>query len=107
RIDGEKWLINNATRGDLVCVLARTGAVGEARGHSLFLVDKHVLPPGSYRCLPKVRTHGVRGADISGIAFTGAEVPADAMVGEPGTGLEVLLKALQITRTLCGGMSLG
>src|SRR5690606_25092194 len=40
-------------------------------------------------------------------AFTGAEVPADAMVGEPGTGLEVLLKALQITRTLCGGMSLG
>ncbi|AQZ67814.1 Butyryl-CoA dehydrogenase [[Actinomadura] parvosata subsp. kistnae] len=107
RIDGEKWLINNATRGDLVCVLARTGAPGEARGHSLFLVDKHALPEGTYRCLPKVPTHGVRGADISGIAFTGAEVPAGAMVGEPGGGLEVLLKALQITRTLCGGMSLG
>ncbi|MEV4015109.1 acyl-CoA dehydrogenase family protein [Nonomuraea angiospora] len=107
RIDGEKWLINNATRGDLVCVLARTRPEGEARGHSLLLVDKRSLPPAAYACLPKVRTHGVRGADISGIRFTGAVVPADAMIGEPGAGLEILLKALQITRTLCGGMSLG
>ncbi|MFI7538949.1 acyl-CoA dehydrogenase family protein [Streptosporangium sp. NPDC049376] len=107
RIDGEKWLINNATRGDLVCVLARTGPRSEARCHSLFLVDKHRLPSGGYHHLPKVRTHGVRGADISGIHFTGAEVPADAMIGEPGAGLEILLKGLQITRTLCGGMSLG
>ncbi|WP_053174861.1 acyl-CoA dehydrogenase [Nonomuraea sp. SBT364] len=107
RVDGEKWLINNATRADVVCVLARTGNKGDARGFSLFLVDKHSLPAGTYRCLPKVATHGVRGADISGIRFTGAVVPADAMIGEPGRGLEILLKGLQITRTLCGGMSLG
>jgi acyl-CoA synthetase (AMP-forming)/AMP-acid ligase II/alkylation response protein AidB-like acyl-CoA dehydrogenase len=107
RLDGEKWLINNATRADLVCVLARTRPDGGSRGFSLFLVDKARLAPGTWRSLPRVPTHGVRGADISGIAFDGAELPADALVGAEGEGLEVVLKGFQITRTLCSAMSLG
>ncbi|MEV6052206.1 AMP-binding protein [Streptomyces sp. NPDC052107] len=107
RLDGEKWLINNATRADLVCVLARTKQEGGSRGFSLFLVDKAGLAEGSWRALPHVPTHGVRGADISGIAFTGAEIPADALVGREGEGLETVLKGFQITRTLCSAMSLG
>ncbi len=107
RLTGEKWLINNATRADIVCVLARTDPAGGPRGFSLLLVDKRQLPPGSYRCLAKVRTHGIRGSDTSGIAFTSARIPADAIVGEPGSGLEIVLKGFQITRTLCTGLSLG
>ncbi|MEU2426283.1 AMP-binding protein [Streptomyces sp. NPDC007851] len=107
RLTGEKWLINNATRADLVCVLARTAPDGGSRGFSLFLVDKARLAPGSWRPLPAVPTHGVRGADISGIAFDGAEIPADALVGKEGEGLETVLKGFQITRTLCSAMSLG
>ncbi|MER5210222.1 AMP-binding protein [Streptomyces sp. NPDC002838] len=107
RLDGEKWLINNATRADLVCVLARTRPDGGSRGFSLFLVDKARLAPGAWRPLPRVPTHGVRGADISGMAFDGAELPADALVGKEGEGLEIVLKGFQITRTLCSAMSLG
>ncbi|CAL9515603.1 D-alanine--D-alanyl carrier protein ligase [Streptomyces sp. enrichment culture] len=107
RLDGEKWLINNASRAELVCVLARTRPEGQSRGFSLFLVDKSRLAPGSWRALPRVPTHGVRGADISGIAFDGAEVPEDALVGAEGAGLEIVLKGFQITRTLCSAMSLG
>ncbi|MFJ8788290.1 AMP-binding protein [Streptomyces sp. NPDC102462] len=107
RLVGEKWLINNAGRAEFVCVLARTGPDGGSRGFSLFLVDKARLAPGTWRSLPRVPTHGVRGADISGIAFDGAELPADALVGAEGAGLEILLKGLQITRTLCSAMSLG
>jgi alkylation response protein AidB-like acyl-CoA dehydrogenase len=107
RIDGEKWLINNATRGGLIVVLARTGAAGDARGFSLFLVDKARLPEGAWRTLPKVRTLGIRGADISGIAFHDAQVPDDALIGTPGEGIEIVLKALQVTRALCSGLSLG
>ncbi|MFD3622510.1 acyl-CoA dehydrogenase family protein [Streptomyces sp. NPDC058676] len=106
-LDGEKWLINNATRGHLVCVLARTEPDGGPRGFSLFLVDKRRLADGSFTCLPKVPTHGVRGADISGIAFHQAEVPAAALVGETGAGVEIVLKALQLTRTICVALSLG
>ena len=107
RLDGRKWLINNATRADLVCVLARTRPEGGTRGFSLFLVDKSELSGGSWRPLPKVPTHGVRGADISGLAFEGAEIPEDALVGGEGQGLEIILKGFQITRTLCSAMSLG
>lgn len=107
RLDGEKWLINNATRAELLCVLARTDPKGGSRGFSMFLVDKARLEHGSWRALDKVPTHGVRGADISGIAFDGAELPEDALVGAEGEGLEVILKGFQITRTLCSAMSLG
>ncbi|MGC5344675.1 acyl-CoA dehydrogenase family protein [Streptomyces sp. DT171] len=107
RLTGEKWLINNATRGELVCVLARTDPAGGPRGHSLFLVDKHALAPGGHRCLPKQRTHGIRGADISGIAFDRARVPDDALVGSVGRGAETVLKTLQLTRTVCAALSLG
>lgn len=104
---GEKWLINNATRADLVCVLARTGEAGDARGFGLFLVDKRDLSTSDYEPLPKVPTHGIRGADISGIRFADATVPESAAVGGDGAGLEIVLKALQLTRTMCSGLSLG
>ncbi|MFF3838330.1 acyl-CoA dehydrogenase family protein [Streptomyces sp. NPDC001930] len=108
-LTGEKWLINNATRSDVVCTLARTDPAGGPRGYTLLLADKRRLARGAggYRTLPRVRTHGIRGADISGIAFEGAEVPADAVVGAPGAGLEIVLKGLQLTRTLCASLSLG
>jgi alkylation response protein AidB-like acyl-CoA dehydrogenase len=107
RLTGEKWLINNATRADLITVLASTEPEAGARGLSLLLVDKRLLPAGSYRELPPVRTHGIRGADISGIAFDGAVVPYDAVIGEPGQGLEIVLKGFQLTRTLCAALTLG
>ncbi|MEV1004738.1 acyl-CoA dehydrogenase [Nonomuraea sp. NPDC050202] len=102
RISGEKWLINNATRGRMITLLA-----GTDQALSLFLLDKRALEPEEYRCLPKIRTHGIRGADISGIELSGARVPQDALIGTPGAGLPILVKALQLTRTGCLALSLG
>ncbi|MFJ4579128.1 acyl-CoA dehydrogenase family protein [Streptomyces echinatus] len=107
RLDGAKWPINNATRGDLISVLARTAPEGGPRGFGLLLVDKAALAEGSWSPLPKEPTHGIRGADISGIRFTGAEVPADALTGAAGDGLDVVLRSLQLTRTVCTSLSLG
>jgi alkylation response protein AidB-like acyl-CoA dehydrogenase len=107
RLSGVKWPINNATRAGLLTVLARTGAAGAPRGHSLFLVDKTMLPPGSWRELPKVSTLGVRGIDISGIEFHDTTLPPSALLGQLGSGLETVLRALQLTRTMCASLSLG
>jgi alkylation response protein AidB-like acyl-CoA dehydrogenase len=107
QLDGVKWPVNNATRGRRLTVLAQTGNAGRARDYSLFLVDKSRLAPGSYRLLPKARTHGIRGADISGIEFRRAPVAAAALLGPEGTGLETVLRALQLTRTMCAALSLG
>ncbi|WNM31433.1 acyl-CoA dehydrogenase [Streptomyces sp. Li-HN-5-11] len=107
RLTGEKWPVNNATRGRLVCVLARTGPDGGPRGFSLFLVDKSALPDGTWQPLPKEPTHGIRGADISGLRLNDAPVPADALIGKVGDGLGIVLNALQLTRTMCVALSLG
>ncbi|MFD0392030.1 hypothetical protein ACFQ3Z_01700 [Streptomyces nogalater] len=80
---------------------------GGSRGFGLFLVDRDRLPPGAWQVLPKVRTHGIRGADISGFVLHGAQVPADALIGGPGDGIALVLKSLQLTRTACVGLSLG
>ncbi|GEM46881.1 acyl-CoA dehydrogenase family protein [Deinococcus cellulosilyticus] len=106
-LSGSKWLINNATRGDQITVLARTSETGGTRGFSLLLVDKSTLTPQQCQSLPKVPTHGIRGADISGLAFHHAPVPVARRLGREGEGLETVLKALQLTRTLCAGLSLG
>lgn len=106
RLTGEKWLINNATRGDALSVLARTDPRGGPRGFSLFFVVKGELSPPCAP-LPKIATHGVRGADISGVRFEGCEAPAEARVGPEGHGLELAMKALQVTRSLVPAVSLG
>ena len=103
-ITGEKWLINNASRGRLVCVLAKTEVAGRA-GLSLFLVDKDVVDRDSYEHVPKLRLHGVRTMDVCGIRLTGCRVPEDALVGAAGAGLEPVLKGFTLTRTMCAGKS--
>ncbi|MFE7462553.1 acyl-CoA dehydrogenase family protein [Streptomyces sp. NPDC057499] len=107
RLSGRKWPVNNATRGRFVCVLARTDPDGGPRGFSVFLVDKRATAPGTVRCLPKMPTHGIRGADISGVEFLDTRVPAHALIGTVGGGLELVLKSLQLTRVGCVALSLG
>jgi alkylation response protein AidB-like acyl-CoA dehydrogenase len=107
RLTGQKWLINNGTRGAGLTLYARTDPKGGPRGFSLLFVDKSKLREGSFSHHPKILTHGIRGADISGVAFEGATVGPDAVIGKEGAGLEIIIKALQLTRTMCTGLSLG
>lgn len=104
-VTGEKWLINNATRASGVSVFARTRPAGGPRGFSLLLVDKDETR-GDYEVLPKIRTHGIRGADIGGIRFSRAACPSDPIGGE-GAGLAVLLKTFAVTRTLIPSIAVG
>ncbi|XVQ09903.1 acyl-CoA dehydrogenase family protein [Spirillospora sp. CA-255316] len=102
-LTGTKWPVGNATRGRFVTAYAKTGL----RDFSLILVDKQDLDPGAWSVLPPVRTVGLRGHDLSGIVFDGARVPADAVIGRPGSGLVQTLKTLQITRTAIAALSIG
>lgn len=106
-ISGEKWLIGNATRSTAMTVFARTRPEGGPRGFSLLFVDKRQLDPAGFQHLPRVKTIGLRGSDLSGIRFDRCAAPAAACIGPPGSGFELALKALQITRILCTGLSLG
>jgi alkylation response protein AidB-like acyl-CoA dehydrogenase len=106
-LSGEKWLVNNATRGAALTVFARTTENGGPRGFSLFLVDKSALDPRSFDHLPAIKTLGVRGVDFSGITFRECFVNNESLIGAEGTALEQTLKAFQLTRTIIPALSLG
>ena len=99
---GEKWLVGNASRCAYAVVLARSQP-----SLSLFLATTGALAPGTFRRLPRVRTVGLRGHDLGGLAFDGCDLPASALLEPAGRGIEMALTALQYTRTMIGGMALG
>ena len=107
RVTGRKWLINNATRGTLLTLFARTTPEGGLHGCSLLLLDKEQVDGAAIHPLAKLPTHGIRGADISGVRIDGALLPEGALIGPEHAGAEVLLHGLQLTRTACAGFSLG
>ncbi|MCP3018377.1 acyl-CoA dehydrogenase family protein [Cupriavidus basilensis] len=109
---GSKWLINNGRRGASLTVLCR---VERADGGStlglLWLrrpqgTDGAAVAP-SWRSHPKIRTLGIRGADISGFQLHDHPCDADALICGPEATLFTVLKTLQISRVLCAGFSLG
>lgn len=107
-INGRKWLINNATRSRLIALLAKTNLNATSlRSHSILLIDKEKLLSGSYLPLPKIKTHGIHGADISGIEFKNSMVNSDSLIGGDGQGMEITLKTLQVSRVMCCSLSLG
>lgn len=106
-LNGEKWPINRATISGISYILATTDRAEGARCLSLFMVEKSQLDPTQYYNLPKVLTHGIRASDISGIGFKDCFVPDAMLIGEEGAGLELALKAFQITRPLCAAFSHG
>ncbi|PZO56289.1 MAG: isovaleryl-CoA dehydrogenase [Phormidesmis priestleyi] len=106
-LNGEKWPINRATISGVTYVLARTDPDGGNRGLSLFMVEKQYLEPSQYYNLPKIKTHGIRAADMSGIGFSDCFIPDRMLLGPEGHGLELGLKGFQITRALCAAFSQG
>lgn len=105
-LSGEKWLIGNATLSDVALVVARTGASGPG-AHSLFAVDKRRCRADQLRDLPNEPPVGLRGFDLSGLAFLDCRVPDDALIGGVGHGLEIVLKASQMARTNLNFLALG
>lgn len=107
RVDGGKWPINNAVRCRAMTVLARSDERPGPRSLSLVLVDKEEADAATIGYEPKVASHGLRGANLAGIRFSGTAVGADSVVGPVGHGLEIVLKSLQLTRPFTTGLSMG
>lgn len=103
RLTGTKWPVGNAIRANFVTVLGKSGP----GAFSLVLVDKRELAAPEWSTLPMVRTVGLRGHDLSGIEFHGADLPESALLGRQGRGLLHVMAILQVTRTAIAGLSLG
>ena len=56
---------------------------------------------------PKERKHGIKGSPTREIYFENCVIPADRIIGEPGTGLKTALRILDHTRPTIGEQAVG
>src|SRR5262249_39001292 len=96
-IDGEKFVVLNGEAADTLIVTARSkGNQRDADGIGVFLV-----PAGAKGVTKKgyPTQDGLHAADVS---FTGVEVGADAVIGNPENGLPLIERVVDEARTaLC------
>jgi acyl-CoA dehydrogenase len=104
-LDGVKTYATNAVHGDVMVVAARTDAHAKpTRGISLFIVERDA--PG-LEIRPMVRKMGLHSSDIADMVFTGARLPADALLGELNTGFHAVMENFQNERLVLGAMAVG
>ena len=103
-LNGQKSWITNAGISKYYTVMAKTDPDAGARGVSAFVV--HADDEGfSYGA--KERKLGIHGSPTREIYFENCRIPADRMIGEPGTGFGTAMQTLDITRITIGAQALG
>ncbi|MFF0745886.1 acyl-CoA dehydrogenase [Streptomyces sp. NPDC004111] len=106
-LNGSKESISNLDRAKAMVVLARTDPRGGPRARSQIFLPVDRLDPGHVRFLPRFRSVGMRGVRLGGMEVRGLHVDDDALIGAPGTGVETIARAFQLTRIALPAMSTG
>lgn len=93
-LTGTKAWITHARVADFYTAFCRTGGPGP-KGISCLLADR--ATPG---IVPQAaeRTMGLRSSPVAQIAFDGARVPAERLIGAEGTGFTIAMSALDSGR---------
>jgi alkylation response protein AidB-like acyl-CoA dehydrogenase len=113
RLDGDHWVLNgtkcwitNAGESTWYTVMAVTdpNAAKPSNGISAFVVHKD--DPG-FSVGAKERKLGIKGSPTREIYFEDCAIPADRIIGEPGTGLKTALRTLDHTRPTIGAQAVG
>ena len=99
RLYGRKWLVGRGATADAVYLVARTGPRGPAAFTAVLLDTAQLSDPTTVRHRPTATT-GMRGVDFADLEFHGTPVPAGAVVGVPGRGLEAAMRAQQVVRLM-------
>ncbi|QUH06125.1 acyl-CoA dehydrogenase [Saccharopolyspora erythraea] len=111
RLDGDHWVLNGTkcwiTNGGVskwYTVMAVTEPDKGANGISAFAV--HADDPG-FTVGPKEKKLGIKGSPTVELYFEDCTIPADRIIGEPGTGFKTALRTLDHTRPTIGAQALG
>ncbi|XVV01159.1 acyl-CoA dehydrogenase family protein [Actinosynnema sp. CA-248983] len=101
-LTGDKWMVGLGARARALLLVGRTGGRG-AGAFTAVLLDEPTVDRGRAESEP---TAGMRGVDFTAFRFAGDVVPASAVVGETGHGLEIAMKAMQVVRAMSTGANL-
>lgn len=106
-LNGYKWTVGHASLSDALSLYAKTSRAGGPKSFSMLFIQKSDLQSDNYHHLPKIKSLGLRGHDLSGISFENCKVSKDSLIGEEGDGLLIAVKSTLITRSLCAAFMLG
>ena len=111
RLDGDHWVLNgtkawitNAGVSSYYTVMAVSEPGKGANGISAFVVHKD---DSGFEVGAKERKMGIRGSPTCEIHFTNCAIPADRIIGEPGTGFKTALRTLDHTRPTVAAQAVG
>lgn len=103
-LNGSKNFITHGKSGHVSVVIARTGAVGDSRGMTSFIIEKGTKGFTSGR---KENKLGMRASETAELIFTDCRVHKDQVMGEVGEGFVQALKVLDGGRISIAALGLG
>jgi acyl-CoA dehydrogenase len=106
-VDGQKIWTSRAEHSDLMILLARTTPADQvekrSQGLSVFLVD--MRDRGDELTIRPIAT--MMNHSTTEVFFDGLRLPADALIGEEGSGFRHILDGMNAERTLIAGECIG
>ncbi|MEW2499069.1 acyl-CoA dehydrogenase family protein [Amycolatopsis sp. NPDC047767] len=113
KLDGDHWVLNgtkawitNAGESSWYTVMAVSDPDAEKKSNGISAFVVHKDDPG-FSVGPKEKKLGIKGSPTREIYFENCTIPAERIIGEPGTGLKTALKTLDHTRPTIGAQALG
>ncbi|MEV0127337.1 acyl-CoA dehydrogenase family protein [Dactylosporangium sp. NPDC050688] len=103
-LNGVKRWITNAGVSEYYTVFAVTDPAARSRGISAFVVEKS--DPGVSFGAPEKKL-GIKGSPTREVYLDNVRIPADRMIGAPGTGFGTAMQTLDHTRVTIAAQAVG
>ncbi len=103
-INGAKNFITHGKSGDVAVVMVRTGAKGDSRGMSAFIIERGT--PG-FTSGKKENKLGMRASETTELIFQDCRVHKSQMLGQEGEGFIQAMKVLDGGRISIAALGLG
>ncbi|SEH04037.1 Acyl-CoA dehydrogenase [Nonomuraea solani] len=103
-LNGTKMWITNAGVSEFYTLMAVTDPSAGARGISAFVIEKS---DEGVSFGPKEKKLGIKGSPTRQVILDNVRIPADRMIGAPGTGFKTALATLDHTRITIAAQALG
>ncbi|AVT31434.1 acyl-CoA dehydrogenase [Plantactinospora sp. BC1] len=103
-LNGVKRWITNAGVSEYYTVFAATDPAARSRGISAFVVEKS--DPGVSFGAPEKKL-GIKGSPTREVYLDNVRIPADRMIGEPGSGFGTAMQTLDHTRVTIAAQAVG
>ncbi len=101
-INGSKIFITNSVHADVFCVAAKTDKDAQARGISMFIVERDT--PG-FSLAKKLDKMGCHSSDTGELVFEDVRVPRHNLLGEEGRGFYYIMQNFQDERLIAASMA--